>query len=113
MAQQRPTSFRTPPILAAVLTATVLYFAREVLIPVALAILLTFVLAPLVRRLERLRLPRVAAVIVVMITTTVGIGTLGWFVEGQLVDLALHLPQYRENIRGKLDQYRRSGKTDL
>ena len=113
MSQARPTTFRTPPLLAAVLTATVLYFAREVLIPVALAILLTFVLAPLVRRVERLRLPRIAAVMVVMVTTTIGLGTLGWFVEGQVVELALHLPQYKQNIKNKLEQYRRDGKTDL
>ena len=41
-----------------------LYFAREVLVPLALAILLTFLLAPLVRRLERVGLSRVPATLV-------------------------------------------------
>ena len=44
-----------------------LYFGREIFVPVALAVLLSFVLAPFVRRLQALRLPRVAAVLLVVI----------------------------------------------
>jgi predicted PurR-regulated permease PerM len=42
-----------------------LYFARDVLVPIALAVLLSFVLAPLVRRLQSWRFPRVIAVFIV------------------------------------------------
>ncbi len=50
----------------AAIVVAVLYFAREMLIPIVLAVLLSFVLAPLVRALGRFRVPRVAAVLLVV-----------------------------------------------
>lgn len=89
---------------AAVVVVAILYLARGVLIPIALSFLLTFMLVPVVRRLERLRLPRVAAVLV-----TVGLGTvfvliIGWVVELQIVELAAKLPDYESNLQQKLRQ---------
>jgi predicted PurR-regulated permease PerM len=89
--------------------AAVLYFAREVLIPLALAILLTFLLAPLVRRLERLRLPRLPAVLVIVALAVGLIVSVGLLVEGEVLDFASNLPKYRENIREKLTALRNPG----
>ncbi len=78
-----------------------LYFGRELLVPLALAALLTFMLAPLVTRLQR-RLGRVASVLVVVAMIFAATGAVGWVLTRQAVDLANQLPNYKENIRTKL-----------
>jgi predicted PurR-regulated permease PerM len=86
--------------LASFVMAT-LYFARDFLIPLALAALLTFLLSPLVTRIERW-LGRITAVLLVgamILAATVGAG---WVLTRQLVDLAAKLPDYKENIQIKL-----------
>ena len=80
----------------------VLYFAREVLIPLALAILLTFVLAPLVIWLQRLKMGRVPAVLIAAALSFLTIGVVGWIMAGQIIDLGDKLPQYEGNIRSKI-----------
>ncbi len=79
-----------------------LWAAQEVLIPLALAILLTFLLAPVVRRLENLHLPRIPSVLVVVLVAFGLLGGIGWLVTGQLLELANDLPVYKENITTKL-----------
>src|SRR4051812_41174323 len=78
-----------------------LYFARDLLIPLALAALLTFLLAPIVSRIERW-LGRICAVLVVVLMIFAGLGGAGWVLTRQLVDLATKLPDYKENIQTKL-----------
>jgi predicted PurR-regulated permease PerM/methylmalonyl-CoA mutase cobalamin-binding subunit len=89
--------------LTAFVIAT-LYFARELLIPLALSALLTFLLAPLVARIERW-IGRIAAVLLVaaLIFTAAGAG--GWMLTRQLVDLATKLPEYKGNIAAKLHAF--------
>jgi predicted PurR-regulated permease PerM len=90
--------------LASFVMAT-LYFARDFLIPLALAALLTFLLSPLVTRIERW-LGRITAVLLVgamILAATVGAG---WVLTRQLVDLAAKLPDYKENIQIKLRSIR-------
>lgn len=86
--------------LAAFVMAT-LYLARDLLIPLALATLLTFLLAPLVSRLER-GVGRIGAVLLVVTLILVTTGAAGWVLTRQLVDLATKLPDYKENIQKKL-----------
>jgi predicted PurR-regulated permease PerM len=78
-----------------------LYFARDFLIPLALAALLTFLLSPLVTRIERW-LGRIAAVLLVVAMIFAATGAAGWVLTRQLVDLATKLPDYKENIQTKL-----------
>jgi predicted PurR-regulated permease PerM/methylmalonyl-CoA mutase cobalamin-binding subunit len=78
-----------------------LYFGKDVLIPLSLAALITFLLAPLVSRLERW-LGKVVAVLVAMSLLLGGAVSLGWAVGRQAIDLAKELPGYKENIRSKL-----------
>jgi predicted PurR-regulated permease PerM len=90
-------------ILAASIIAT-LYFARDVLIPLALAALLTFLLAPLVTRLERW-IGRIAAVLLAVTMIFSVMGVAGWVLTRQLVDLATRLPDYEVNIKTKLRSF--------
>ena len=90
-------------LLTAFVIAT-LYFARDLLIPLALAALLTFLLAPLVRRLERW-MGRIGAVLLVVATIFSMIGMAGWVLTRQLVDLATRLPDYKVNIETKIHSF--------
>src|ERR671920_2386143 len=72
-----------------------LYFGRDIFIPFALAILLSFALTPLVNSLRRLRLPRIAAVLVAVTLAFILIGGIGFVVGRQLVQLANNLPDYQ------------------
>ena len=83
------------------LVGALLYVARDLLIPLALAALITFLLAPLVTRLERW-LGRVVAVLLVVTMIFAGTGAVGWVLTRQLIDLATKLPSYKENITAKL-----------
>jgi predicted PurR-regulated permease PerM len=82
-----------------------LYFARELLIPLALSALLTFLLSPLVRRIERW-VGRIAAVLVVVLLIFTGLGAAGWMLSRQLVDLATKLPEYKGNIITKIHAFK-------
>ncbi|HXG13443.1 MAG TPA: AI-2E family transporter [Gemmataceae bacterium] len=93
-----------------VLVIACLYLARSVLIPVALAILLTFLLSPLVTALQRRGLRRVPAVIVVVALTGLLLGGLGWLLADRVASLANDLPAHRENITRKLNDLRGLGK---
>lgn len=85
-----------------------LYFAREVLIPLTLAALLTFVLAPLVSRLERW-LGRVLAVLLVISLILAAGASAGWVLTRQLANLATKLPDYKQNIQTKLRALKTGG----
>jgi predicted PurR-regulated permease PerM len=77
-----------------------------VLFPVALAIFLSFVLSPLVARLERLRIGRVPSVVVVSVLAFATIGSVGWLVGRQAMDIVVHMPEYRSNLQSKLEVVR-------
>jgi predicted PurR-regulated permease PerM len=93
--------------------AAVLYLAREVLIPFALAILLSFLLAPAVRRLERWKLGRVLSTLVVVVLGFSVIGAVAWAAGHQAVSLAAELPTYRANISEKIRYLRAPGEGRL
>jgi predicted PurR-regulated permease PerM len=84
----------------------VLYWAQAVLIPLALAGLVTFLLSPLVSRLDRLGVPRVAGVLLATGLVTGVIFGVGYVVAGQLGNLAAELPTHRQNIRAKIRDLR-------
>jgi len=80
-----------------------LYFASAVLIPITLAILLSFLVAPLVDSLARLRLGHVASVFAAMLISMSVIGLLGALIATQLTDLAAGMPRYQVTIEQKMD----------
>jgi predicted PurR-regulated permease PerM len=83
-----------------------LYFGREIFVPVALAVLLSFVLAPFVSRLQSLRFPRVAAVLAVVILGFAIIFSLGGLMVSQASRLAEALPVYEQTLRNKIESLR-------
>ncbi len=83
-----------------------LYFGREIFVPVALAVLLSFVLAPFVSRLQSLRFPRVAAVLAVVILGFAIIFSLGGLMVSQASGLAEALPGYEQTLRNKIESLR-------
>jgi predicted PurR-regulated permease PerM len=93
-------------LVGLVCTLAFLYWARPVLIPVALAILLTFLLSPIADGLQELRLPRVASVIVVVLIAFSFLGAVGWITARQITSFADELPQYKDNIAEKITDLR-------
>jgi predicted PurR-regulated permease PerM/GAF domain-containing protein len=85
-----------------VLAIGALYFGRDIFIPFAVGILLSFALTPLVNRLRRLKLPRVAAALVAVTLAFILIGGLTYVVGSQLVQLANNLPSYQTTITEKI-----------
>ena len=94
-------------IIAAVVIAG-LYFAREVLLPLALAILLSFVLTPLLLLLRKIKVPRVLAVAVVVTVAFGIIFALGWLLSKQMTQLATDLPSYQRVLSEKIGTLRQS-----
>jgi len=92
-------------ILAALFIAA-LYFGREIFVPIALAILLSFVLAPLVGLLQRGRIPRGFAVVSVVVLAFMIIFGLGTLIANQLTQLAGDLPVYQSTMREKIKSVR-------
>jgi predicted PurR-regulated permease PerM len=90
----------------AVIIVTMLYFGREIIIPIAMAILLSFVLAPLVGLLQRIRVPRGMAVVSVVIFAFAVIFATGSLLASQLTQLAGDLPRYQSTISEKIQSFR-------
>ena len=84
----------------------VLYFGREIIIPIALAILLSFVLAPLVGLLQRIRIPRGLAVVSVVTIAFALLFAMGSLLATQLTQLAGDLPRYQSTISEKIQSFR-------
>ncbi len=107
-----PTGSAAPPASPAAMMAAIvavvgaLYLGRDILIPLALAILLSFMLAPVVTRLRRLGLGRIPAVLAVVLLLFVALLGLGAIVGSQVVHLADHLPTYEWNLRSKIRDLR-------
>jgi predicted PurR-regulated permease PerM len=91
------------------IAAGVLWLARDVLIPFALAILLAFLLAPAARRLERWKLGRALSTVIVVVLGFSLIGAVGYVAGTQAVSLAAKLPEYRKNIGAKIEDLKKPG----
>lgn len=89
-------------LLVAVTITACLYFAQEVIIPLTLAALLSFLLAPLVTRVEHRGLKRTPSVVIVIVAALTCFGGIAWIITNQFVDLAEKLPSYKENVEHKL-----------
>jgi predicted PurR-regulated permease PerM/GAF domain-containing protein len=95
-------------MLLAALIIAALWFGEPILVPFALAGLLSFILDPLVTRFARWGLPRVAAVVLVVMGAVGVIGGTGVYVGNELSELARDLPRYQTTIRDKLRTIRHS-----
>lgn len=89
-------------MITAVLAVAALYLAKVVFLPLAFAILFGFLLAPLVSSLERIRVPRPLAVVLVIAGFAASLGWVGWLAGSQVIQMAGDLPKYQANIDRKL-----------
>jgi predicted PurR-regulated permease PerM len=98
----------SPTATVAVLVVVVgaLYLGSEILIPLALAILLSFALAPIVIRLRRWGLGRIPSVLAVVLLLLIALAGLGSIVATQVADLATNLSTYEWNLRTKIRELR-------
>jgi predicted PurR-regulated permease PerM len=90
----------------AALIIAALYFGREIFVPVALAVLLSFVLAPFVIRLHSWRIPRTASVLIVVFFGFAIIFSLGGLMVSQATRLAAKLPGYQQTLSDKVESLR-------
>jgi predicted PurR-regulated permease PerM len=84
----------------------ILYFAREILVPIALAVLLSFALAPLVRLLQRLKVPRSIGVLGAVATALIIAFSLATMVMIEINQLADDLPRYQSTLSEKIHNLR-------
>jgi predicted PurR-regulated permease PerM len=89
-------------LIAVVLAIATLYVGRQIFIPLALALILSFILTPFVTLLQKLRFGRVPAVLTVLVLSFVLVGVLAWGVAAQLVEIMGELPNYKENLDAKI-----------
>ena len=89
-----------------VIAIAALYFGREVFVPMALALLLSFALGPAVLLLRRWHINRVLAVISVVVVAFAVILSVGAVIGTQLAHLAENVPGYHSNITEKIHSLR-------
>lgn len=81
-----------------------LFFAKDVLIPITLAVLLSFVLSPIVAALRRVRVPRGLAIMLAVLSALAALGGIGTMVGMQAASLAGNAPTYTQTIQKKIDR---------
>src|SRR5271165_6105229 len=89
-------------VMAAGILLAILYLGRSVLIPLALAIMLSLLVAPLVRALRRLRVGRTSSVLVAVVALAVSCMGVAAALGTQVLRIAESLPQYEANVQRKL-----------
>jgi predicted PurR-regulated permease PerM len=117
MERNNPDSLRTPTtdpsgtgslrdraigIIAFATVLALLYFGRDVLIPFTVALILSLLIAPLVRRLRRIGLGRVPSVLVAVLISAFVVTATAGVLGTQVLHMAASLPQYERNIQQKL-----------
>jgi predicted PurR-regulated permease PerM len=103
MSRSRQESPPLSPLVVLVGVVLILYFARAVLIPLALALTLNFLLTPMVLWFQKLPMRRVPAVALASLISIATVAGLGWVVANQLLQVANDLPRYRLNIHNKIE----------
>jgi predicted PurR-regulated permease PerM len=105
---QRSSGVRTAAVLVAVIA--ILYLAREILIPLAFAVVLTLVLTPAVAWMQKMGLGRLPSVLLIMVVSIAIMGGVGWIIFNELVEVVNDLPSYQQNIHNKIEAIRTPGK---
>jgi predicted PurR-regulated permease PerM/CheY-like chemotaxis protein len=98
---------------SAALVVAALYLGQRILIPLALAVLLSFVLAPLVSRLERRGVRRTPAVLLVVGAAFLLLGLVGWGIASQATAMINDLPQHKKDVQQKIADLQGAGKHGL
>ena len=103
---ETPNGTIASPLIVAAIIVCALYLARDILIPIAIAVLLSFVLAPLVNLLRRLRMGRIAAVLIAVLIATGIMGALSTVIGVQVAELVRDVPRYQHTIERKIEGLR-------
>ena len=90
-------------IIATATLLALLYFGRDVLVPITLAFILSLLIAPLVHALRRIGLGQTLSVLAAVIVLAVFFGAIGGVIGSQVVHMAGSLPQYERTLEGKLE----------
>jgi predicted PurR-regulated permease PerM len=98
-----------PTIATSVVVIAALYFGREVFMPIAIALLLTFALAPVVSKLRKKGVPRIAAVIASVLGAFAALGLFSFIVVMQVGELANNVSTYQTNILSKISSLKDAG----
>ncbi len=98
-----------PPVVTMIGVTAILYVGKDVLLPLAIALLLTFALAPIVAALRKSGIPKVVAVLLTVVITFVTIAAFAFIVATQVSTLAQNIPTYQANIVEKVRSLRELG----
>jgi predicted PurR-regulated permease PerM len=96
-------------LITVLVVVAILYFARTILIPLSLAVLVAFLLGPLVIRLRHYGFGRVTSTLSVVLLSFALLGSIGTVRVSQMTDLAHKLPEYQKNVHRKMESFRSSG----
>jgi predicted PurR-regulated permease PerM len=96
-------------VVALIVGVAALYLARAVLVPIALAALLTFMVYPIVNGLTRLGLARAVSVGLVVTTLFLALGGVFWIMTVEFTSLSTQIPVYRDNLIAKIGEVKRLG----
>ena len=107
-----PASGSAATALIFVIVIAALYVGRDIFVPLALAVLLSFMLAPLLSWLQRQRVPRIPAVVGVVALAFTVVGIFAFVVAGQLTQLAENFPSYQSNLQAKIRAVKIGGGPD-
>lgn len=99
----RKSLLASEPLLVFVVGVVALYFGRDIFIPLAMALTLSFLLTPAVMRLERIHLGRGPSVLLVVVAAFGILTVIGWVVSVQMLSVVNALPNYRNNIESKIN----------
>lgn len=89
-------------ILGTAAVLALLYFGREVLIPITLAVMLSLLVAPMIHGLRRIGLGQTASVWIAVLALVLVLSTIAAVIGSQVLRMGASLPQYEETMRGKL-----------
>ena len=112
-AAEAPRAEKLLGLAVSVVIVVALYLGREVLIPITLAVLLSFILAPLVALLQRMGLPKVPSVLLSVVAALGAILILGAVIGTQIASLAQDLPRYQTTVEHKISSVRGYATTHL
>ena len=101
--QQSPTRDRALGIISTATMLALLYFARDVLVPITLAFILSLLIAPLVRALRRVGMGQTLSVLTVVLGLALSFGAIAAVIGSQLFHMAGSLPKYERTLEHKLE----------
>ena len=112
---QRPVRGQTAAMkfIVGAIVVALLYFGKPVLLPVALGIYFSLILTPLVLFLQRRRIPRAAAVVIVIVTVAITLSTGILLLSSQMLSLMEALPAHTENVKTKVRSIRGLGESSV